>query len=655
MDKVNYRITLDVQKGGVQKKLSGFFTGDVMSRRIAIGLAAGTVSCKLEGENITALMYVTKPNGVTNYGACEIVNNTVYYDVIQADTDVEGIVEMQLKVISEDMVLYAPRFALEVQQGNTDTVAEESPQFTALEEALLKAEAGKIVPCGEWDANTTYLELHYVSHNGSSYVALKPSVGKVPENGEFWMEMNGAIDFKLIADGSIPAGDSVKLGGKGASYYASADELNVERERITNLAKLEEGSTTGDAELADIRVGADGETYANAGEAVRGQIGELKETMDNFYNISESGNFYNDSTKLEGKDINSSTGALIDDARYNVSDKIVMDFTRQIIVVGSSYKYAYCYDTNDVYLGRYDTGDTTDSAKDKYPNTEYIRFVAKQTDTNIMVVYYEYRNIPYTPYNPIGGWVGDTPHDTPQNVRVVTYNMGNFSGEGLERNTEECAIAYRKAIGKCKGNINCYQYDTWINGQNPKDYIYANARNAVSNGASDYNFHGVSSDFAILSNGANEFSNNGNLTHKIYQYVLIEVNGKTVLVVNLHFEWQDNTQRAGQITDVLSFVKDYDNVIVCGDFNPEDYIDGVRQSSDLTYKADLNRFTDAGFKCANGVGYFGAINTIAEKGYVSGPFDNILVKGAMAIKDIGIIEEQYMNDHYPFYADITIY
>lgn len=55
-------------------------------------------------------------------------------------------------------------------------------------------------------------------------------------------------------------------------------EIAVERARITNLAILPDGSTTGDAELQDIRVGYSGKTYANAGEAVRSQITEVNES-----------------------------------------------------------------------------------------------------------------------------------------------------------------------------------------------------------------------------------------------------------------------------------------------------------------------------------------------------------------------------------------
>lgn len=50
--------------------------------------------------------------------------------------------------------------------------------------------------------------------------------------------------------------------------------------RLDNLASLPEGSTTGDAELADIRVGYDNTVYGSAGAAVRGQVGAIESVFD---------------------------------------------------------------------------------------------------------------------------------------------------------------------------------------------------------------------------------------------------------------------------------------------------------------------------------------------------------------------------------------
>lgn len=72
-----------------------------------------------------------------------------------------------------------------------------------------------------------------------------------------------------------------------------ANEQTTLSNRMDTFTSLSAGSTTGDAELQDIRVGANGVTYNNAGDAVRGQYSQLKEDLVDYGKILKRVNLFN--------------------------------------------------------------------------------------------------------------------------------------------------------------------------------------------------------------------------------------------------------------------------------------------------------------------------------------------------------------------------
>lgn len=153
-----------------------------------------------------------------------------------------------------------------------------------------------------------------------------------------------------------------------------ANQQTTLSNRMDTFNKLGEGSTTGDAELQDIRVGANGITYNNAGNAVRGQYNRLKADLD-FLN----GNPLNyPITWTNGGYIDKTNGNLITNDGWHYTDFIELKNNSALYVVTnkeSDNEYNAFYDSNKKFIKNlYINGNSYYSLIKGIPqNAKYVR------------------------------------------------------------------------------------------------------------------------------------------------------------------------------------------------------------------------------------------------------------------------------------------
>lgn len=188
---------------------------------------------------------------------------------------------------------------------------------------------------------------------------------------------------------------------------AQNSKITTLESRMDTFTRLSEGSTTGDAELQDIRVGANGITYDTAGNAVRGQYSQLKEDINNVINeFSEtiikdySGNLFNKNTFIPKKEV-IANGSFIDNSLgYGISDFIpvkkgtVYFKNNGALSTGSAYTMVYNMDKTPALPDRLAAVDHVDIDID----FGYIVINIGLWDLNTFSVEYDSKNNGYIPY-----------------------------------------------------------------------------------------------------------------------------------------------------------------------------------------------------------------------------------------------------------------
>lgn len=102
------------------------------------------------------------------------------------------------------------------------------------------------------------------------------------DNLDVQQEINNKLD-EMLADGTLEALIQPMFNTLVATVNESVEEqtekIAVLEGRMDAFSSLAEGSTTGDAELMDIRVSGDGVTYPTAGDAVRAQFDDVSANL----------------------------------------------------------------------------------------------------------------------------------------------------------------------------------------------------------------------------------------------------------------------------------------------------------------------------------------------------------------------------------------
>lgn len=151
--------------------------------------------------------------------------------------------------------------------------------------------------------------------------------------------------------------------------------------RMDTFTSLKEGSTTGDAELTDVRVGADGTKYTSAGEAVREQVGKLKEDLVK-HDISigdlKTGYFIN---KLTGNESESSSYKCTDFINVSAYTKLELRS-----IMGEDNSSICFYDDNKIFITGYNLYKTEGPyvhTVDKPFNAKYARVTYNVSQTTV--------------------------------------------------------------------------------------------------------------------------------------------------------------------------------------------------------------------------------------------------------------------------------
>ena len=162
---------------------------------------------------------------------------------------------------------------------------------------------------------------------------------------------------------------------------AKQSDLEVERARIDNFTRLSEGSTTGDAELIDARIGTDGVVYSNVGNSIRTQINRIDSNIESYIGQSLKYKY----EWLNGGYIDNTNGNLVNHDNWKYTDFIkIADGIKSLgafTTLEGSYSYNAFYDINKTFISNFSVNSSVVNVP---TNAAYFRISSTKNSNTII-------------------------------------------------------------------------------------------------------------------------------------------------------------------------------------------------------------------------------------------------------------------------------